>query len=340
MKAMWLVEPGRFELRDQPAYEFEADQVLVRIAYAGICPWDVRVYLGKKNVPLPRLMGHEASGIVTQVGKDVDHIRVGQRVAPDFIVKCGVCLNCRRGRANKCSNPRFPNGAYAEYAVLPHQNIHLLENATTSFESAAFMEPLACVFRGQKMLRLVPGETELVIGAGPIGLMHLQIARLFGARVMVADVLPERLALARQLGAHAILDNSNGDLKRAVMDWTNGCGADAAVVTVAASPVVLQAAECLGDGGRLNIFAGIYPVAPLPIDPNLIHYKELVLTGSADSTSQDMHAALHLIETGQVRVEELISHRLPLQQLPEGFEIVSKQQGLKVMIEIGGNLSP
>ncbi|MCL4396051.1 MAG: alcohol dehydrogenase catalytic domain-containing protein [Chloroflexi bacterium] len=338
MKAVWLVEPGRLELRDQERVEAGPGEVLVRIAYAGICPWDVRVYCGKKNVPLPRLMGHEASGVIAQIGKGVERFQVGQRVVPDFIVKCGVCTNCRRGRANKCSNPQFPNGAYEEYAVIPQQNIHFLQNGKTSFKAAAFMEPLACVLRGQKMLRITPGERELVVGAGPIGLMHLQVAKLHGARVMVADLLPERLALAQKLGADAAFDNRSGDLPRSVKEWTNGEGVDAAVVTVASSPTVLQTAECLSDGARLNIFAGIYPKAPLEIDPNLIHYKELVVTGSADSTPNDMHWALQLIESGQVKVEELISHLLPLERLSEGFEIVSRQQGLKVMAEIGGDM--
>jgi threonine dehydrogenase-like Zn-dependent dehydrogenase len=187
------------------------------------------------------------------------------------------------------------------------------------------------------MLKLAPGEVEVVVGAGPIGLMHMQIAQRYGARVIVADLIQERLELAKKLGADITCNNSNGNLKDVVMSVTDGRGADAAVVAVGISSLVVQTAECLGEGGRLNIFAGIYPVEPLQIDPNLIHYKELVLTGSADSTPQDMHEALQFIETGQVKVEELISHVLPLETLQEGFEIVRNQRGLKVMAEIGGD---
>ena len=338
MRAMWLVEPGKFELRHQPIYDVAPNQVLIRIAYCGICPWDLRVYAGKKQVPLPRVMGHEASGTIVAVSDEGAQLQVGQRVVGDFIVKCGVCTNCRSGRSNRCLNPRFPNGAYEEFAVLPQQNIHPIQKTTTGLQAAAFMEPLACVFRGQRMLRLSPGETELVVGAGPIGLMHLQVAKMFGARVIAADLIPERLELARRLGADAVLDSSAGDLKQTMLDWTSGRGADAAVVTVGASPVVAQAAECLADGGRLNIFAGVYPSAPLGIEPNLIHYRELIITGSSDSTPEDMHSALGYIESGAVKVEPLISHVVPLDRLAEGFELVSNRQGLKVMVEVGGEV--
>jgi L-iditol 2-dehydrogenase len=336
MRAMWLIEPGRFELRQQPIYPVGPDQVLVRIAYAGICPWDIRVYSGKKKVPLPRVMGHEASGRIAGLGENVAHLKAGQRVVADFIVKCGLCENCRRGRSNRCLNPQYPNGAYAEFAVVPARNIHPIHDEATSFKAAAFTEPLACVVRGQRMLQLSPGDVELVIGAGPIGLMHMQVAQRFGARVIVADLIQERLEMARQLGADYTFNSSEGDLKGSVLHWTGNAGAHAAVVTVGVSPVVVEAAQCLGEGGRLNIFAGIYPVTPLEIDPNLIHYKELVITGSADSTPEDMHEALHYIESGQVRVEPLISHLLPLENLQEGFDIVLNRQGLKVMAEVGG----
>jgi L-iditol 2-dehydrogenase len=140
------------------------------------------------------------------------------------------------------------------------------------------------------------------------------------------------------LGADAIIDSSSGDLKQQVLDRTDGRGADAAVVTVGASSVITQAAECLADGGRLNIFAGVYPSAPLGVEPNLIHYKELIVTGSSDSTPEDMHTALGYIESGAVKVEPLVSHVVPLERIGEGFELVSNRLGMKVMVEVGGEV--
>ena len=335
MRAMWLLEPGKFELRQQQVYKVGSDEVLVQVAYCGICPWDVRVYAGKKKVPLPRVMGHEASGRIAKLGEKVKHLQVGQRVVIDFIVKCGVCVNCRQSRENRCLNPQFPNGAYEEFAVVPSRNIHLIKNEATRLKAAAFSEPLACVVRGQKKLNLVPGEIELVVGAGPIGLMHLQVARRYGVEVVVTDLIPERLDIAQKLGASFVYNNSDGKLKEAVSEFTGGRGVNAAVVAVGIARVVVQAMECLGEAGRLNIFAGIYPHTNLEIDPNIIHYKELVLTGSADYTQQDLFEALQFIETNQVKVEELISHLIPLEELQTGFELVKNQQGFKVMAEIG-----
>jgi threonine dehydrogenase-like Zn-dependent dehydrogenase len=154
--------------------------------------------------------------------------------------------------------------------------------------------------------------------------------------VIVADLIDERLELARELGADVVVNSGRENLKDAVMAATGGAGVDAAVVAVGASPLVTQAAELLAAGGRLNIFAGIYPVDPLNIDPNLIHYKELVLTGSADSTQEDMREALRYIESREVQVEPLISHLLPLDCLDDGFQLVLNRVGMKVMVEVGG----
>jgi L-iditol 2-dehydrogenase len=339
MRAMWLLQPGQFDLRESPTPTAGPEEVLVQIGYCGICPWDVRVYSGKKSVPLPRVMGHEAAGTIVEVGPNVRGLEVGQRVMGDFIVKCGLCPNCRRGLSNRCLHPIFPKGGYADFAVLPAHNIHPIEKSSTSLMAAAFTEPLACVVRGQNMLRLRPGERQVVIGAGPIGLMHMQVAKLFGAQVMVADLIPRRLDLARELGADAIHDNSQGDLAQVVMDWTSGRGADAATVAVGVAPLVDQAVKFLGTGGRLNIFAGIYPVTPVQLDANLIHYQEIVVTGSSDSTPEDMHTALGHIEAGRVKVEPLVSDLLPLERLSEGFEIVMQANGLKVMAQVNRNMA-
>lgn len=187
------------------------------------------------------------------------------------------------------------------------------------------------------MLDIQPGDVALVVGVGPIGLMHMQVARLFGARVIASDLVPARLEKARELGADWTIDPSQHDLAALVEEVTDGWGVDAAVVAVGASRLVEQTLALLAPGGRLNIFAGIYPKDELRIDPNLIHYGEFVLTGSADSTPEDMRRALDLIESGQVDTESLISHLLPLEELGQGFELVQETAGLKIMIEVNGD---
>ena len=337
MRHMWCEKPGDLELRHRPLFEVGDNDVLVEIAYTGICPWDVRAFSGQSKVAFPRVLGHESSGYVAAFGQNVKHLALSQPVAADFIVKCGVCPACRRDLANRCRRPTFMQygGGYADYALIPQQNIHPLRTGT-NMKAAAFMEPLACVLRGQEMLRLRPGEVELVVGVGPIGLMHMQVARAFGARVIAVDLIASRLEKAQTLGADWTVNPQEVDLGDFVNDITAGWGVDAAVVAVGSARLVEQTLPLLAPGGRLNIFAGIYPKDELRIDPNLIHYGEFILTGSADSTPENMHRALGLIEDGLVDTASLVSHLLPLEELARGFELVKQTEGLKIMIEVNG----
>ena len=338
MRVMWCERPNEVEVRRVPVYRPEADEVLIRVAYAAICPWDVRAYAGlSSSVAFPRVLGHEVSGVVAAVGQKVKNFEVGQPVCPDMIIKCGVCKACRSGRSNRCRRPTFQQfrGGYADYVCVPEKNVFPLKGAT-SLKAAALMEPLACVTRGQTLFGLYPGQLEVVVGAGPIGLMHMQVARAFGAQVIVSDPIADRLAKAKELGADWVINPAEADLPKRVKDISDGWGADAIVVTVGSARLVEQMVPLLAPGGKLNIFAGIYPKDELRLDPNLIHYGEFSLTGSADSTQADMLHALAFIENGQVRTADLISHILPLEALGQGLEMVKNRVGLKVVVEVNG----
>ncbi len=336
MRVMWCEKPNELELRRLPVHQPGDEDVLVKVAYTGICPWDVRAFSGlSSSVAFPRILGHEVAGWVAGFGKNVKDLTIGQPVAPDMIVKCGTCKACRTGRSNRCQNPTYMQfgGGYADYVCVPRRNIHTLKSET-NLKAAAFMEPLACVVRGQDMMRLYPGEIEMVVGLGPIGLMHLQVARAFGAQVIASDPVADRLAKARELGAEWTVNPSESDVVQFVREVTGGWGVDAAVITVGSARLVEQIVPALAPGGRLNIFAGIYPKDQIHLDPNQIHYGEFILTGSSDSTPENMHRALSLIENGQVNTETLISHLLPLEELGKGLEFVKNRQGLKVMIQV------
>lgn len=340
MRVMWCEQPNQVELRHLPVPETGDDDVLIKVAYAAICPWDVRAFSGlSSSVAFPRILGHEVAGHIAAVGKNVKNLEVGQPVVPDMIIKCGICKACRTGRSNRCLHPTFLQygGGYADYVCVPKGNVHILHKAT-SLKAAALMEPLACVVRGQRMLDLSPGKVELVAGAGPIGLMHMQAARAFGARVIVSDPISERLQKAQELGADWTVNPQETDVEKFIKDTTGGWGVDAACITVGSSRLVEQIIPYLAPGAHLNIFAGIYPKDEIHVDPNKIHYGEFVLTGSADSTPEDMHLALDMIESGQVKTEALISHLLPLEELGKGFEIVKKREGLKVMVRVNGEV--
>ncbi len=338
MRAMWCEAPNQLELRQVPVHELGDDDVLVKVAYTAICPWDVRAFSGLSSaVAFPRILGHEVAGRVAAVGKNVRNLQVGQKVAPDMIIKCGTCRACRSGRANRCLRPTFLQygGGYADYVRVPQRNVHVLR-PQTSLKAAAFMEPLACVLRGQDMLRLYPGEVELVVGLGPIGLMHMQVARAFGARVIASDPIEARLEKARALGADWTVNPNETDLGQFIKEATDGWGADAIALTVGSARMVEDVVRHLAPGGRLNIFAGIYPKDQVHLDPNQIHYGEWIITGSADSTPENMARALSLIEAGIVQTEALVSHVLPLEQLGQGFEMVRNRTGHKIMIEVNG----
>lgn len=340
MRVMWSEQPKELELRQVPIHEIGDEDVLVKVAYTGICPWDVRAFSGlSPSVKFPRILGHETSGHVAGMGKNVKNLKIGQPVVPDLIVKCGTCKACRLGRENRCSRPTFQQfgGGYGDYVRVPQKNIHtLLPGANV--KAVAFMEPLACVVRGQNMFNLYPGETELVVGAGPIGLMHMQVARAFGAKVIVSDPIEARLEKAKELGAECAVNPEKEDLNEVVQEMTHGWGVDAAVITVGVAKLVETTISLLAPGGRINIFAGIYPKEKgfANLDANAIHYGEFVITGSADSTPEDMHHALEFIQNGQVNTEALISHLLPLEELGKGMDIVSRREGMKIMIEVNG----
>lgn len=341
MRVMWAERPNELEVRHVPMIKIEEDEVLIKVAYAGICPWDLRAFSGlSSSIAFPRILGHEMAGVVMEVGKNVKVIKPGQRVVPDMGIKCGVCKACRSGRENRCQNPVFRQygGGFADYVRVPEKNVHIIKNAETKLQAAAFVEPLACVVRGQDILHLYPGEFELVAGIGPIGLMHLQVAKAFGCQVIVSDPVPERLAKAKELGADWVVNPNEADVAQFVKDVTGGWGTDVAVVTVGSARLVEQIVPMLAPGGRLNIFAGVYPKDTLQIDPNLIHYGEYVITGSADSASHNFSKALDLVETRKVNTETLISHMLDLEELAKGFEIVKNRQGLKVMLEVDHSL--
>ncbi len=336
MKAVYCTAPMTLDLRHNETKPevMNPDDVIIQVAYCGICPWDVRVYNGKKQVPLPRILGHEATGTVVETGSGTKDLPLGARVVADFILKCGVCPLCRSGRSNTCMNPVFLKGGFEEYVRIPRRNVFLLKDSTT-LKAAALTEPLACVVRGRRCSNRL-GKVEIIVGAGPIGLLHMQTAAACGAATVVIDLLDSRLETAKAMGANFVINGTSEDQKKKVLEYTGGRGADAAVVTVPATKVVRNCIDLMGIGGRVNIFAGIYPQDDLVIDPNIIHYKELNLLGSADSTQEDFVDALALIETGRVDTESLISDLVPLERLGEGFKRVNERGGLKVVAELAG----
>jgi len=336
MKAARLYGVGdlRVEAVDRPVLAAD-DEVLIRIHACGICPSDLRAYTGLRppNRPTPYTPGHEWAGEIVAVGDAVEEFVVGERVVPSWRVVCGKCANCIRGMHNFCENLTRGRvrGGFAGYGVAAVESL-LKIPATVSYQEASFCEPLACCINGSLDSDIQFGDQVIVIGGGPIGLLHLQLAKHSGARVYVSDLLPERLAKAEELGADGVIDAAREDPVQRGKELTDGRGADGVIVAVGAPRALQQALDVVGICGTVNFFAGTYPPATLALDPNLIHYKQIRLTGSHDYTPYHFQTALRFIEMGTVRVAPLISHELPLARVKEGFEVVAGRKGLKVVI--------
>jgi L-iditol 2-dehydrogenase len=325
--------PYDLRLECQPVDSLGPNDVLVRVAYCGVCPWDLRVYSGlSSSVRYPLQMGHELSGVVAEIGPQVAGLKAGDRVVVDAIRRCGTCPACLRGLENHCENADYSRGGFAEWMVTPATNVYRVPPGTPLLH-AALTEPLACIVRAQNRLGLEPGATALVSGCGPLGLLHTQLLRQRGIRVLASDPVARRREIALDLGADAAFDPSETDLVQAARDHTGGWGVDAAVVANGAVAAARQALPLLAFNGTLLLFAGIHPRAELALDPNEIHYRETWITGSSDYTHTEFRQSLALIEQGALQIESLITDVFPLAELVGALEAVRSGERLKVMVQ-------
>lgn len=337
MKAALLYGVGdlRVEETARPVLS-QADEVLVRIHACGVCPSDLRAYTGVRP---PRgsayIPGHEWAGEIVEVGDAVEGFAPGDRVVPNPMLVCGTCYYCIRGLHSFCENLQRGRirGGFAEYGTAPAASLHRIPDHV-SYLQASFGEPLACCVAGSRHTQIKFGHDVVIVGAGQIGQMHLQLAKIQGARVIVSDLVDERLEKAREMGAAAVINAGEGDPVEQVKALTDGRGADVVIVAVGSAKAAEQALGMVGMGGTVNYFAGTYPTATFPLDPNTIHYRQINLTGTHDYGPLDFRNALRFIEMGLVQVEPLVSHDLPLDRTQEGFDIVAARSGLKVSVHM------
>jgi len=340
MWAACLHGPGDLRVERQPTPRItHNDDVLIRIRACGVCPSDVRPYVRstkrKGQLPQDLIPGHEWVGEVVATGPNVTKFTPGDRVAVNWRVVCGVCTYCGQGRHNYCEHPDHTRvrGGFCEYGVAPASNVKRIPDGI-SFAEAAFGEPLACCLNGTRELNIGLGEDVVVVGAGSIGLLHLQLARAQGARVIVSELLAERREKAQALGAHEVIGGNDVDPVAAVRELTGGRGADAVIVAIGHPDAISQGIQMAGTLGRVNLFAGTYPPTEIPLDPNLIHYQNIVITGTHDFVPREFDLALKLIEHRIIKVAPLISHTFPLAEIRRAFDVVVERSGLKVVVEI------
>ncbi|WP_061295048.1 alcohol dehydrogenase catalytic domain-containing protein [Herbidospora cretacea] len=307
-------------------------QAVIRIHASGVCPSDIRSYTAATAAKRdPWTPGHEIAGVVTALGSgDTGDLQVGDRVAVDWRGVCGRCHQCARGAANFCENlVKHPIAGFADATVMPVRQLTKLADGV-GFEAASFAEPLACVVNAHRALPLPLTENVLVVGAGPIGLLHTQVAGARGGRVIVTDMKTDRLKVASELGAHDVVEAANQ--KEAVLDLTDGRGADVVIVTVGIPAVIEAAFGLVAKNGAVNLFAGTHPKGAIALNPDVPHYDQVAINGSHDFIPNDFATALRLLRFGQVDVAPLISHRFPLDAVAEAFETTKQQLGLKSLV--------
>jgi len=326
-------------VEEVPTPKIGPGELLVRIEASGICGSDVMEWYRIKKAPL--VLGHEIAGQVVAVGDGVDRYKIGDRVVASHHVPCNTCRFCLKGHHTACDtlhSTNFDPGGFAEYVRLPAINVdrgvYPIPDEV-SYEDASFAEPLACVFRAQRICGLGPGDTVLVMGSGIAGLLHVQLACALGAgRVVSTDISEARLAVAKQFGANTVI-RADQDVLSELRRVNDGRLADRVLVCTGARSANLQALELVERGGTVLFFAPTDPGVTIPISINELFFRnDITLTTSYAGTAGDHITALELIRAGRVRVGEMITHRLGLAETSKGFQLVAEAgSSIKVIIE-------
>lgn len=338
-----LTEPLRLETRDVAPPQLERGDVLLRVEALTLCGSDVRVYTGEKTggVRWPAVIGHEFVGEVVEVTDRRDEHLLGSRRAVVPWLACRQCGPCRRGLTNLCENVeifgyQFP-GAMAEQVRIPVsavKNGNLIElPASLPAELGALSEPLACVYHGHLRCRIAVGTTVLILGGGPIGMLHTMLALRAGATtVIVSEPQPNRAAAIARLGSVTVLDPTACDLVQAVRDLTGGEGVAVAIVCIGHPALAQDAIAATRAGGTVNLFAGFGHAGTGEIDLNAVHYQQLDIIGNVDASIDEFRTASRLIAHDHLDLAPMITHRYPLSQALEALETARSGKGVKVVI--------
>jgi L-iditol 2-dehydrogenase len=342
MKALLLSEYSKLEVADLPRPVAAPGEVLVQVAACGICGSDVHGYDGSSGRRIPPLvMGHEAAGVIAEVGAGVSRFAMGDRVTFDSTVYCGACDYCRKGEINLCDNrqvvgvstPDFRRaGAFAEFVTVPERIVYRLPDEL-SFAEAAMLEAVSVALHAVAVSDLKGGETALVIGAGMIGLLILQAARDAGCSpILVADVDASRLKLAEEAGADAMILASGSDLVREILSRTNGRGVDLVLEAVGRDETVSAAVDAVRKGGTVTLVGNITPQVTLPLQK--VVSRQIRLQGSCASCGE-YPQAMELISNGKIRVTPLITAVAPLSDGARWFERLHSREPnlMKIVID-------
>lgn len=347
MKAIVLEKPGHAVITDVELPPLKEDEVLLRVVTSGICTNDVRDFNGQCSYSYPRIGGHEYCGVVEETGSGVNshYISKGQKAVTYIIDDCKTCYYCKRGEENICEglpktktfqNPDGLSGycGFAEYVICKANDVFIFPE-DTSFEKMAFTEPLACVVNSVHRTDIQLGDDVLVIGGGAMGLLHVMVARMKGARVILSEPLAERREKALSLGCHDVIDPVHTDAVEEVLRLTEGRGATVVFNTTASPAVAKQTVEMTAPGGTCVMFSSLHPNDPVPVNMGRVHSYQITVTGAVSPTIKAYQQSVLLLGKGLLDPTPLIEGIYDYTEFDTAIEVAAKTESYKVLLKFG-----
>ncbi|HSV31790.1 MAG TPA: zinc-dependent alcohol dehydrogenase family protein [Atribacteraceae bacterium] len=336
MKALVYHRAGEYEITERPMPRPDELSVLMKVHSCGLCGTDIHVHQGDWAVNFPRITGHEFSGTIVEVGKEVTHLKEGDRAVVDPNLGCGTCAYCRNGRFHLCKNALSVSttidGGFAEYCRLPGNAVYRVPD-DLALERAAFAEPVACAVHGIDRARIRVGDRVVIIGGGPMGLILSQLAQKAGAGlVIVIEPVALRREAALDLGANRTIDPGGPEWRTEIMDLTNG-GGDVVIENVGLAGTMQDSLDLVKSGGTVLWFGVTDPKISIPVRPYFIFHEEISLLGSFVNPHTHQRA-IDLLTGDLVRVTPLITHRFPLVDFAQALETYRHPSRIKIMVHM------
>lgn len=348
MKSLVYKGPQDFQIEEKPTPSIRSGEVLVKVLACGLCGTDVRIFkYGHHAVKVPITTGHEIVGKIVGIKIKNSKLKVGDHVvvvAPVTCMKCDYCLNDQKNMCSWMSDDvhaigYYTDGGFAEYLRMPKEAMKqhaLLKIPKTDvpLENFALCEPLSCVINGHEKLKVKPSDTVVVIGAGPIGRMHVHLAKIKGAKkIILADLKEKKLKLAKKVPADIFVNSSKKSLKKIVMKETKQKGADVIIIAASSQEAQEEAVDLAAIHGRISFFGGLPNNRPvISLKSNLVHYREIEIYGSFSSSRGQFEKALNLILNRKIDTKSIISHTFPLIDIKKAVKTVERGEAIKILI--------
>lgn len=342
MKAAVLTEPEKVAIREIQKPRIGPGEALIKVKSCGICTTDRRWYKGDGKITFPAILGHEVAGVVEEVRGNNPNVEVGETVVGGGIFghSCGNCRYCKQGLENHCPNLNITSldtgellslGGFSQYYLSPLKGIFPVKR-DISFEEASFAEPLSCVIHSFNQGKVIPGDRVIIIGSGPMGLLHLLWAKFQGCQTIVTDIDEQRLELARELGADSVLSPSSKDFQKTVEKMFQEISAKI-FVTAGSKNAIEQGLDLAGKRSSVVLYGSLHPPQKIELDSE-IHYSETTVTGSKSQLPREFQRAVDILTHRSIDVRPLISKQIPLESIQQGFETKPKGKIQRILVKL------